>query len=215
MGQPVHKFLEDFDGGPECAAPEVHGRGWEPRIAASRSAPPSGAQLDEAYAKGLEAGIAEGWAMRQNEIDQARADVEAQFQAALTGLSGTVLEQLSTGLARQLDALHGKLADQVLDLLVPVLKHALTQRAVQEIAAELHGLVVGRGALAIELCGPPELVERVWQLHLERSQAASEPPIADVRIIQAASVEVRLVCGDSIVETRLAEWIGKITEALG
>jgi hypothetical protein len=215
MGQPVHKFLEDFDGASDSSAQADPACPWEPRIAAARTTPITAAQLDEAYSKGLEVGIAEGWAMREGEIAQARADAEAQFRMECSQLSEVVQQQLSTGLTRQLEGFCNRLEDQLLDVLIPVLRFAIAENALREFVSELHDLAMSPGALAIELSGPAELVERVWQLHLEWAQAASEPPMAEVRVCHGASPEIRLVCGDKVVETRVGEWVGRISGVLG
>jgi hypothetical protein len=214
MGQPVHMFLEDFDcevGGAQSAGSS---RSWEPHVPAVRASPATGAQLDEAYAKGLEAGIAEGWPMRETEIERLRAEAELQFDGAKAGFSREVLEQLLEGQARQFEALHNRLADQLLDVLLPVLRHGLMESAIRALVEELSGLAINRNSLVIELSGPREIVERVRRLHMEQSSAASELPVANLRVSHGDTLEVQIKCGETVVETRVQEWIDRITEAL-
>lgn len=215
MGQPVHLFLEDFDnpGAAAVAPAEAPGPAWEPRIVPPVAIAETPDQLEQAYARGLEAGISEGWTMRETEIAQVRSEAEARFQAAMADFTGAVLDQLSTSLTRQIEAMCSQISDQVFDVLLPVLKGALVENGIRALVEELHGLIPGSGALSVEFTGPRDIIERVWQLYLEREPIASQKLAAEFRITEGESIDARIVCAHSVIETRLADWIGKITGA--
>jgi hypothetical protein len=215
MGQPVHKFLEEFPSeGAQPPATIVHR--LRPRaVTAPQTTSPMGARLAEAYAKGFEEGQAVARTQAESELAALRADVESRLEEAKGLFSQAVTAQLTGQLHHRMEQLHAVLADQVGSALVPVLRHALTEASIRELADAMRRLARDGDAVTITLSGPEELVEQVWRRYrkLEGGQHADFAP--EVRFIHDPTAEIRVSVNDAVIESRLMEWIARISEAVG
>ncbi|MGE0630430.1 MAG: hypothetical protein AB7O43_21755 [Hyphomicrobiaceae bacterium] len=215
MGQPLHKFLEEFAGDEDAEAGDVSVHPLRPRLAAAPPPLPTSSdngRLGEAYARGFEEGRAAAQEQADSELMAARADFDHRLEEARSVFSQAIAERLSVDLHRQLEQMQAALSDQVASALMPVLRLAFTEAAIRELADGIRTLAGDGEAVAIELSGPQEMVDRVWGRYreLEGERASSSNP--DVRFNYSDAADVRVRINDSIIESRLAEWIARLAE---
>jgi hypothetical protein len=214
MRQPAHKFLQEFPiDGSEWSNPVV--LQLRPRETAEQ--PQQGAvmtaRIREAHARGYEEGRSSARAEAEAEIAQLTAAFELRIEEIKTLFSKDVAQSLSHDLQRRLDEIHTTLEEQVVAALVPTLRHALAERSIRETAAALRELARDGEAIVIELTGPDDLVEQVWQhfRDLDQGRSSGEPV---VRFNQAETTEIRASVNGTLIESRLEDWVKQIEEAV-
>lgn len=214
MGQPVHKFLEEFPAdGTRAEAPVV--QQLRPRLVAQPPEPSTMVgRIADAYAKGYEEGQARTKAEAHAELDAVHCFYRRELDELTGRLSDKLADELTSQLRGQLSRMQNAIADQAASALVPVLQHALTEASVRELADGLSDLTRDGGAFAIELRGPKDLLDRVWSRYLEKMELlGSDGP--QVRFAIEDMAEVRVVVNDAVIESRLMEWVARIAEAAG
>ncbi|WP_162501608.1 hypothetical protein, partial [Methylobacterium crusticola] len=144
------------------------------------------------------------------EAQAARAGEEAAFAARLAEArrrwSETEAESLAAGFAAALRSLEADLAARLARLLVPVLADALRARALAELAAALSRLLADPRHAAIRVSGPEDLLGAL--------AARLGPQGAAVAFTPAEAPEVRVSADDTVVETQLAAWTGRLAAAV-
>jgi hypothetical protein len=223
MGIPVHKILEEFASEePNQPAATVHP--LRLRVTPPPSAQPaqpapavpdsSIGRMAEAYAKGYEEGRSVAQAEARAELAAVEAGHREQLEQTMAQFSERLADELSAGLGRQMAHLNATLSDQTVSALLPVLRHALTEASIRELADGLAMLTREAGAVTVELSGPQQLVDRVWQLYREREKLEpNEGPQVRFRIDESA--ELRVSADETLIESRLMEWMARIAEAVG
>ncbi|MFM9938884.1 MAG: hypothetical protein ACKVP7_05245 [Hyphomicrobiaceae bacterium] len=213
MRQPAHRFLEEFSTD-EQAPPSPIVLPLRRRAEAMQPPPPPERPSD-AYAKGYLEGQAVGRSQVEGELAALVADCEQRLEDAKRMFSEAVAHTLTAELDRQLAHMHATIEDQVLAVLSPVLRHLLTDAAIRELTAALRHLARDGEALTIELTGPEDLIQRVWRRYceLEPSQPGGMAPV--VRFQPSESPQIRANVNGTLIESRLAEWITRISEVTG
>lgn len=208
MGQPVHRFLEEFAGDEGHTASVVHS--LRPRIVNRIAAPdPIAAQLQEAYERGREDGATALRAETEARIAELAADAEIQIEATRSAFAQTVAERLARDLQAGLAHTGAVISEHVAAVLLPLLRDRLAEAAVREFAAELRVMVEDSGAIAVDLSGPDELVHRLLRL-----LSAADTWKLEIRRAPGTDAELRVVLADTVIETRLADWLGRIEAAV-
>jgi hypothetical protein len=212
MRQPAHKFLQEFP---------IDERDWpQPVVLRLRpretAEPPqlsvNSARIGEAYAKGYEEGRSSARAEADAEIAELTATFELRIEETKRIFSQDVASKLGHDLQKRLDEIHATLEEQVVAALVPTLRHALSESSIRETAAALRELANDGEAIVIELTGPDELIEQVWQHFRELDQGRSGEPV--VRFNPAEGTEIRASVNGTLIESRLGDWVRKIEEAV-
>lgn len=215
MGQPIAKFLEEFPGDvAQYADVSLH----QVRPQSSRSADPApsiDARLAEAYARGrTEAEAAEKAHYEQWQIEQI-AEFGRQLEASKQAFSASVAADLARELPLLVERLGDTLADQAAAALMPVLRHALTEAAVRELADGIRELVADGRSVVVELGGPEELIARVWESYRCKGDPHLESRGPAVKFLPGEGFDLRARVNDSIIETRLMEWVARVMGAAG
>jgi hypothetical protein len=213
MRQPAHKFLQEFPiDETEWSQPVV--LRLRPR---ETPEPPQVSQnsvrIGEAYAKGYEEGRASARSEADAEIAELTATFEIKLEETKRVFAQDVASKLGMDLQKRLDEIHATLEEQVVAAIVPTLRHALSERSIRETAAALRELANDGEAIVIELSGPDELIEQVWQhfRELDQGRSSGEPV---VRFQQADTTEIRASVNGTLIESRLGDWVRKIEEAV-
>jgi hypothetical protein len=113
---------------------------------------------------------------------------------------------LAGKLAEGLAALEVRLSAQVARVLGRFLESAVRDRALGELSETVQALIATAGATRLKISGPEALVARF------RQATASLKVSAEV-VIDSASADVTVALDDTIVETRIAAWMDRVTEA--
>ena len=214
MRQPAHKFLQEFSID-EADWPQPVVLQLKPREAVEpQQVSGASARIGEAYAKGYEEGRSSARAEAETEIAQLTAAFELRIEEIKSIFSRDVAKMLSTELRRHLDEIHATLEDQVVNAMLPTLRHALSERSIREMAMALRDLAKDSDAVVIELEGPDDLVEQVWARFRELDQGrSSDEPI--VRFNPGQATELRASVNGTTIESRLFDWMRKLEEAVG
>jgi hypothetical protein len=213
MGKPLHRFLEEF------ASDEAHSsaivRSLRPRVVERIAAPdPLTLKLQEAY----DLGRTDGETSARSAIasDQAAlvADCERKIETVKSVFTGTIADDIARELREGLAEAGGSIAEKVAAILLPLLRDRLTELAIRSFADDLRCMAEDTLSSVIELSGPDELVERLL-LHFDREpawRAGRAGP--EIRLVTSSHPELRVVMDRSVLQTRLAEWLERIEEAM-
>jgi hypothetical protein len=195
---PVAPYLEDLTPG-SVQTPLI------PSLNKSRGldkAMDSTAAIETAYARGLEDGRA-----------RAAADCEARISAHAEAFERRLMEErrrwvadegerLSELFVSGLGDLEVRVADTMARILKPLLIAEVHRRAVAELAEALDGLLAKGDLLSVTVTGPSDLLEAL-RTHLQGT-------FDSVHYVTAESLDVRIVAGETILETCIGAWVRAI-----
>lgn len=200
---PVSHYLADFalDGGSGAK----HARGAAPdggRAAAQEAA----ARLEEAYARGLEAGSAEARAEFAMELATQRDLFDRQLASDRQSWATDEGERIAQSLASGLRELEARIAETTARILKPFLAAELQQRAIAELAANLETLTAKDSGVSVHVSGPADLLEALRARLADKIIAVAYAPGGDC--------DLRVRVGETILETRLGDWMARLGEAV-
>lgn len=212
MRQPLHRFLEEF-GSDVSSGPPLGG--FRPQVVETKPPQPDPviAQLQESYARGYEDGEAKARSEAEAQAAELAADFDRQLEEAKRALGQDIAKRLAVELRGGIERAEARLAAHVAAVLMPVLETALAESATRGLVDEIGGMLRSRQSMTIEVSGPEPLVDRVRQT-IEASEML-KAAITDIRFSSGPGPEVRVTLADSIVETRLTEWLARIKEVVG
>jgi hypothetical protein len=221
MARPIHLFLREFASGEE--AQPAPGSAKAPAMAPVTKAAPKPAtepaldmlasRLQESYQKG----VAEGRAQERHEIDRQTAELSIDFERRLEeargGFSKALAGQLADEVRSGIERARLEISMHVATALVPLLRAGVTKAAITSFVAELGEMVELTEGMAIEVACPRELVEPVREALGEAMGRRGAPP-GSVRCIPGDTPEVRVKVNDTVIETRLADWLSRLDGVL-
>lgn len=163
------------------------------------------AQLAAAREEGFASGSARAAADHATILEDERRAFTRRLEAERAGWAaaeGAVLaEKVRLGLAE----LESRIGASTARILRGLLAEHLVERAIEELAAHVRALLSGTGGKVVEISGPEDLVAAL-RGKLEGASAAIE-------YRPAAGADVRIVCDDTIVESRLSAWLARLASA--
>ena len=221
MARPIHLFLREFASG-EGGQP-AQGSAKEPaKMSVQKAAPIPAAEpapdalairLQESYRKG----IAEGRAQERHEIDRQTAELSIDFERRLEeargGFSNALAGQLADEVRNGIERARLEISTHVATALVPILRAGVTRAAIASFVAELCEMIELTEGIAIEVACPRELIEPVREALGEAMGRRGAPP-GSVRCIPGDTPEVRVKVNDTVIETRLADWLSRLDGVL-
>jgi hypothetical protein len=168
------------------------------------------AARDRAIAAARDDGLTEGLtraAAAHAAALEAERDASAERLAAERELwareEGHILaEKVDRGLAE----IEVRIAAHTARILRGMLADGLIDRAIRELAEHLHALLSGANGKLVEVSGPEDLVSAL-SAKLGTASAAIE-------LRPGASADVRVVCDDTLVESRLNAWLARLATAV-
>jgi len=98
-------------------------------------------------------------------------------------------------------------AEQTLQVLLPVFEEDVTRRAVERLAEVVRETLLESGISTVVVRGPERLYERLKAL-LENQGIES-------RFIESASVDISVEINETVLTTRLATWAQSLSEVTG
>jgi hypothetical protein len=181
----------DGSGDAPAPGPEALAR----RIAQARDeGVEEGRRLAEAAAEAAMAAEAEAAAAREAvRLDEERrrwADDEAA--------------RFADALRQGLEALEGRIADSVTDILQPFLGEAVRRKAVAELGEAITSLLTCGAPRLIAVSGPADIVEAL------RQTLADVPAAVELRV--ADTPEVSVLADPTSIRTRMQAWAGRLDQ---
>ncbi len=177
---------------PERAA-EAAVAAWDFAITAAR---------EEGLAEGLARAAADGEAALKTLRDGFDAHLAAERSRWAHDEARVLVESVTTGFAE----IETRIAACAARILRAFLAERLIDRATRELAEQLRILLAGADGKLVQVFGPEDLVAAL-STRIEGGSAA-----LDFR--PGAAAEVRIVCDDTLVESRLSAWLARLTSAV-
>jgi hypothetical protein len=208
---PASKFLTDVGpkkpGSGEAAKGGGDRSGPEPLqlfAVADRSSPAH--RETAAHARGFSEGMAaaeEDWRAR---LEEQQAFHEKQLALERVTWANREADKLADQLAKGLQDLETTIGDAVADLLKPFLTAAVQQRAVNDLIQAIETVLQKDEGVALEICGPEDLLQLLRQKLSGKNIALLFSP--------GDGPEVRIIAGQTVMESQLQNWVSKIEESL-
>jgi len=227
MARPIHLFLKEFVSGEEAqpapASGSASGSARAPvKVPVQKAAPKTAAEpapdlmanrLQESYQQG----VAEGRAQERHEIDRQTAELSIDFERRLEeargGFSKALAGQLADEMRNGIERARLEISTHVATALVPILRAGVTRAAIASFVSELGEMVELTEGITIDVACPRELVEPVREALGEAMGRRGAPP-GSVRCIPGDTIEVRVKINDTVIETRLADWLSRLDGVL-
>jgi hypothetical protein len=229
MARPIHLFLKEFANGEEAqpASGSAAGSAKAPakapvKVPVQKAAPLPVAELapdllavrlQESYQQG----VAEGRAQERHEIDRQTTELSIDFERRLEeargGFSKALAGQLADEVRNGIERARLEISTHVATALVPILRAGVTRAAIASFVAELGEMVELTEGVTIDVACPRELVESVREALGEAMGRRGAPP-GSVRCIPSDIIEVRVKVNDTVIETRLADWLSRLNGVL-
>jgi hypothetical protein len=203
---PAEKYLVEFAADGEWAPqvanrlPKAVERGLE-----GPPAPDTARLSEEAFARGVESGKALARLMLDSQLTEEAAKWQSQLACERDRWMKDEAEKLREGMRTALGAIEQNIALATARILQPFLTAALHKQAVAELQATLQGMLNKGGELRVDIFGPQDLVQAL--------AAGLDGKDAIVTCHEASDCELRVELGQTVLETRLGAWFGKIREA--
>jgi len=168
-----------------------------------KNAPP---KLEEAYAKGYEAGKAEGLAELEDRLEENRAYHARQLELERLTWTSREAEKLAEQIADGFGEIRARLSEATARILRPFLRELIQRQAISELVDELDMLLGADEGITLEISGPEDLLDRLRE-KLEGRNLSVLFAIND-------DVDLRIVIGQTILETCLGTWMRKVEERI-
>jgi flagellar biosynthesis/type III secretory pathway protein FliH len=203
---PVASYLVDFS----SAGDGDSNPGFALRATAANANTPiladkSAAEINEAYARGLECGKAAGAAELEARLEERRAQYEKQLALERHAWVSGEGRRLAAQLTSSLSELEQKLANTAARILEPFLAAEIRGQTVDELRAALEVLLRKDPQIKLNISGSKDLLDA------PREHLGS---IADlVTYTPGEGPDVRVEAGETVLETRLEAWLSAIRGA--
>jgi hypothetical protein len=157
-----------------------------------------------------ERGRAEGHASAKREFDAALAAerTQADRRIAEERLKWAQEEaaQFVSQLAKAMENLETRLADNVARIMTPFLGEMLREQTLAEFKVALAALLSERQAAVIRVSGPEDLLSAL--------ESTFESCNAAVEYTRNDKPDVAITLNETVIETQLEKWIGRLAEAV-
>jgi hypothetical protein len=161
-------------------------------------------KIEEAYQSGLSAGHEAALAEIEARLAEQRAQYEKQLALERLGWVSREAEPLGEKIGAGLKQIETRLTDIVARILRPFLRDAVHRQAIAELCESLESLIGANEGITLEISGPEDL------LHVLRGKLSSRNVAA--LFTPSDSVDVRVVAGQTVLETCLGTWMKRIEE---
>lgn len=216
MARPIQHFLKEFGSGEASFHPPL--AKLVPAASAEAVAPAPAPDMlaikvQEAYQKGLAAGRALEREATEAQAAELAVDFERQLEGVRGDFSAALAENLATELRTSIETASARLSSHVATALVPFLRDGITQAAIASFVKELGDMINTTEGLSVEVACPRDIVDLVRERLAEAMAARGAPP-GSVRCIPGDTADIRVTLNETVIETRLAEWLGRLEGVL-
>lgn len=209
MAIPLHQFLTDFNA-PDRPRDEGAGisvlRPVEPPSKAA-AASDIAQRVEEAFARGEEAGRDAARAEFENKLVEQRGSAEERLAAERQKWTREQADRLSQQLAAAMQELEAGIAASVHNILKPFLEASLRQRMVEALAENVRTLLANDRDAVLRVSGPEDLMTELGN-RLGAHNAAIEYE-------KTQGADVRVCAGRTVMETQMQAWIDRFDRDRG
>ena len=203
---PASGYLVEFcasnDGADDSAGPiSAFVAGGNAIFATHRPTTPT----ERAYDEGVASGRAAAKADCEARLEEQKAAFEKDLAAARHAWSREQGERLAQQVSASLQGLETKLAEITVRLLSPFLSEQVRQSAIEDLRASLADLLMREPGGAISVSGPEDLLTAL---------RAGLADTSAVTYVVSNTCDVRVTTGQTMIETRLSAWLGRLEEAV-
>jgi hypothetical protein len=196
------KFITEFstEGKPK-EMPHVwptQAQAFKTAAASARSAP----RADDAYERGVAAGKASVLADIETRLEAERARYAQQLELERFTWANREAEKLAELFATGIGEIETNIANITARILKPFLAENAHRQAIAELIEALETLMGKNQGMTLEIFGPEDLLELIREKLRDRNVAALFTP--------SDGVDVRVVAGQTILETSLGLWMDKL-----
>jgi hypothetical protein len=156
-----------------------------------------------ARAEGFAAGLTEAATLHEAEMARERDRFDARLAAAREGWIRDQAEVLADRLEQGLTEIEARIADRTACILRGFLADRLVDRATRELASHIRTLLAGADGKVVAVSGPGDLLTALSE------KLAGAAAALDLR--PGGSADLRVVCDDTLVESRLSAWLDRLT----
>ena len=191
----IARYLVEFDARDDASASPSDG---------SKAAHPA-SKASEAFAEGFTSGKAAAEAELAAKLKEQQSRHENELATARRAWAQQEGANLGRQLAKGLEAIEAGVGTVVARILEPFVAKELRDRAIADLVEHLGVLLAQDGGAELSISGRSDLLEALRIRLADRAQHVSFLP--------SDGCEVRVSVGQTVLETRLAGWLGKIEGA--
>lgn len=212
MARPIHHFLKEFASDETPFQPPLP----KPVVVLEKAAPAPDAIASRLQAA-FQEGLAAGRAMEREATEAQAAELAVDFDRRIGEVGATFSTVLADSLAVELragiEAASARISSNVATALVPFLREGITRAAIASFVKELGDVLDTTDGMLVEVACPKEILEPLRD-RLEEVMTARGAPPGSVRFVSGSATEIRVTLNDTVIETRLAEWLSRLDEVL-
>jgi flagellar biosynthesis/type III secretory pathway protein FliH len=161
---------------------------------------------DDGLAEGLAEGLSRAVAAHAEALEAEQVASARRLAAERDRWAREEGEFLAEKLARGLAEIEARVGAHVANILGGLLADGLRDRAIRELVAHTNALVSGADGKVIAIFGPEDLVTALR----ERLGVGSTA----IEFYPGTSSDVRIVCEDTLVESRLEGWLARLASVV-
>jgi hypothetical protein len=214
MARPIHHFLKEFESGEAPFQPPLPKPTPVPTVEAVAPAPDMLAtRLQASYQQGVAAGRALEREAAEAQAAELAVDFERRLEDARSTFSAALADTLAAELRAGIEAASVRLSSHVATALMPFLRDGLTRAAIESFVKELGDMIDTTAGLSVEVACPKEIIEPLRE-RLGEAMAARGAPPGSVRCISGDAADIRVTLNETVIETRLADWLSRLEGVL-
>ena len=198
---PIARYLLELDAGEDAKATPAAGPSTGKPSTVSKVA-----MVDEAYAKGFENGKAAAEAQIATEIAERDTLHDKELASAREAWAQLESGRLAEQLVKGLEALEARLAETTARILKPFLATEMHRRAIADLAESLTALRTQEKTSDISVSGAVDLLEAL--------RVRLEGKLENITYRQSDACDLRVMVGQTVLETRIGAWMARIEEAM-
>jgi hypothetical protein len=163
-------------------------------------------RLAAARQEGVEEGKAAGKAEFEARLKEQRAQFDQQLSLERVTWATREADRLAEQITAGLQEVEARIADAAAELLKPFLATAVHRRAIGELHKAIETILSKDEGITLEISGPSDLLQLLRERLSGKNMTLLFHP--------GEGPEVRIVAGQTTLETQLGAWAAKVEEAL-
>lgn len=162
------------------------------------------AEVQDAYAKGLEAGFERGSAEAKRSAEELRSRLSEEQDARLAALARTAVDKIDRGL----ENVRVEISKVAAQTLVTFFQGRIEIEAIEALSRDLSQLLSEKVPSRVVIRGPRPWIERVTALPEIAGRAG------DVEVYESDAIDVSINIDGTMLETTIGAWLAGLRSAL-